>query len=197
MGNDLGPHPWRHMPPDREPAPGALRLVEAFVNTVNHERAVDAIATDAGLRGWLVEFGLDRACGTIGSGDVAAAGEVREAIRALLRTNAGAALDPAAVAVLDRAADRTAMTLRFGAGGSRIVARGLGIDAVLGLLLGIVHDAIHDGSFGRLRSCRNERCAWAFYDRSRNLSASWCSMAICGNRMKIRSYRSRKAAALP
>ena len=33
---DLGPHPWRFKPGDREHAPGSLRTVQALVNTINH-----------------------------------------------------------------------------------------------------------------------------------------------------------------
>ncbi|HEX6654657.1 MAG TPA: CGNR zinc finger domain-containing protein, partial [Candidatus Limnocylindria bacterium] len=34
-----------------------------------------------------------------------------------------------------------------------------------------------------------------FFDRSRNRSGTWCTMAVCGSRMKSRSYRSRRRAA--
>jgi predicted RNA-binding Zn ribbon-like protein len=193
MSNDLGPYPWRHMPADREPAPGALRLVEAFVNTVNHERGDDAIATVDGLRVWLAEFDLGEVAPAVTAADVEAAVAVREAIRALLRANGGAELDAGAAAVLARTADRGGLSVRIDRGGSRLVARAGGFDAVLGRLLATIHDALRDGTFQRLRSCRNARCSWAFYDRSRNLSATWCSMSICGNRTKVRGYRSRHA----
>jgi predicted RNA-binding Zn ribbon-like protein len=49
-----------------------------------------------------------------------------------------------------------------------------------------------DGSFARLKACRN--CRWSFYDYSPNRSATWCSMQICGNRTKTRAYRRRKKA---
>jgi predicted RNA-binding Zn ribbon-like protein len=34
-------------------------------------------------------------------------------------------------------------------------------------------------------------CGWAFYDRSVNASATWCSMRVCGQRAKARSYYRR------
>jgi predicted RNA-binding Zn ribbon-like protein len=40
--------------------------------------------------------------------------------------------------------------------------------------------------------CAAEDCRWAFYDRSRNRSRTWCSMEECGNRAKARSYRARQ-----
>ena len=73
----------------------------------------------------------------------------------------------------------------------RLVARAPGIDGVLGDVLVVCLAAMADGSFGRLKCCRNRNCRWAFYDRSKNRSATWCSMQICGNRTKTRSYRRR------
>jgi len=31
----------------------------------------------------------------------------------------------------------------------------------------------------------------AFYDASRNCSAVWCDMRVCGNRAKVRGFRER------
>jgi predicted RNA-binding Zn ribbon-like protein len=53
---------------------------------------------------------------------------------------------------------------------------------------------MQDGTFARLKSCRNHDCRWAFYDYSKNRSASWCSMQLCGNRTKTRAYRRRHSA---
>jgi predicted RNA-binding Zn ribbon-like protein len=50
-----------------------------------------------------------------------------------------------------------------------------------------------DGSWSRLKACR--QCGWAFYDYSRNRSGSWCSMQLCGNRTKTRAYRRRQHTA--
>ncbi len=73
-----------------------------------------------------------------------------------------------------------------------LVPRGRGLDAALGRILAVALTAMLDGSWPRLKACRN--CRWAFHDYSRNRSASWCSMAICGNRSKTRAYRRRKHA---
>lgn len=43
-------------------------------------------------------------------------------------------------------------------------------------------------------ACPADSCGWAFYDHARNRSRRWCSMAVCGNRTKARSYRRRHAA---
>ena len=56
-----------------------------------------------------------------------------------------------------------------------------------------MYDAMTAGTWDRLKVCRNDECQWAFYDRSRNRSGAWCTMAVCGNRMKGRAFRRRQA----
>jgi predicted RNA-binding Zn ribbon-like protein len=53
-------------------------------------------------------------------------------------------------------------------------------------------DALAKQSPGRLRPCDNDQCHLFLIDRSKAGTARWCSMAICGNRMKARRHR-RKA----
>jgi predicted RNA-binding Zn ribbon-like protein len=50
------------------------------------------------------------------------------------------------------------------------------------------------GKLGRVRLCGGEDCRWAFYDESRNGSRQWCSMGVCGNRQKARTYRAKTQA---
>lgn len=47
----------------------------------------------------------------------------------------------------------------------------------------------------RLRTCGNPRCRWVFHDGTRNGTRRWCSMAVCGNRAKVRRYYARHARA--
>lgn len=44
---------------------------------------------------------------------------------------------------------------------------------------------------GRLRPCANEECRLFLLDRSRPNSARWCSMKVCGNRLKARRHYQR------
>jgi predicted RNA-binding Zn ribbon-like protein len=59
-------------------------------------------------------------------------------------------------------------------------------------VLAAVHASMEEGIWGRLKSCANATCGWAFYDRSKNRSGRWCSMEVCGNRTKTRAYRRRR-----
>jgi predicted RNA-binding Zn ribbon-like protein len=47
----------------------------------------------------------------------------------------------------------------------------------------------------RLRACANPDCRWVFYDGTRNGTRRWCTMAVCGNRAKLRRYRQRPRRA--
>jgi len=44
----------------------------------------------------------------------------------------------------------------------------------------------------RLKVCRNQRCATAFFDRSRNNSGVWHDVRVCGNAANLRAHRARK-----
>jgi predicted RNA-binding Zn ribbon-like protein len=50
------------------------------------------------------------------------------------------------------------------------------------------------GRISRIKLCQSETCRMAFYDQSRNGSRSWCSMEICGNRAKARTFRARQGS---
>jgi predicted RNA-binding Zn ribbon-like protein len=65
-----------------------------------------------------------------------------------------------------------------------------GVDGAVATLLGILHEAQLTGQWPRLKGCR--RCGYAFFDRSKNRSAAWCAMSICGNRTKNRAYYQRR-----
>ncbi len=47
---------------------------------------------------------------------------------------------------------------------------------------------------GRLRPCANPECRLFLLDRSKPNKARWCSMAVCGNRMKARRHYQRVRA---
>jgi predicted RNA-binding Zn ribbon-like protein len=52
-------------------------------------------------------------------------------------------------------------------------------------------DAIVAGDTSRFRICANDGCRWVFEDTSRGGRRRWCDMRSCGNRAKVRRYRSR------
>jgi CGNR zinc finger len=56
-------------------------------------------------------------------------------------------------------------------------------------------DALREYGPGRLRPCANAECRLFLIDRSRSNSARWCSMTVCGNRMKARRHYQRTRRA--
>ncbi len=176
-----------------EPAPGDLETIRAFVNTRDVEDGTDDVATPEALAAWLRERRLLGDEERAAAADVRRAVELREALReVLLGHHGGYETDPAALATLEDTARRARLEVRFAPDGTARPepARG-GVDGALGRLLAIVAAAQADGTWQRLKSCPADDCRWAFYDRSRNRSAVWCSMAVCGNRAKVRGYRER------
>jgi predicted RNA-binding Zn ribbon-like protein len=56
-------------------------------------------------------------------------------------------------------------------------------------------DALRVSSPGRLRPCANTECRLFLIDHSKPNRARWCSMAVCGNRMKARRHYQRTRQA--
>jgi predicted RNA-binding Zn ribbon-like protein len=154
-------------------APGPLRLVQLFLNTTDHESGRELLSTPDALRAWFGDHGVtvERA----GPAGLRRAHEFREALHAFLVTGRA---DPAL---------RARLTVDLATG--TLQPEGQDVEAALGSIIAIVYDAVRDGSWERLKACRN--CGWAFWDESRNRSAAWCSMQLCGNRLKVRRHRAK------
>jgi predicted RNA-binding Zn ribbon-like protein len=180
-----------------KPAPPPLAMLQDFVNTGAPHLRAERLTTAEALREWLVARGLLRASERVSPGDLQWALEVRDALRSVLAANDGGEMDLDAIRVLNRAAARTRIVLRFGdaAGRLEVSPEADGLDGALGEILAVGFTSAEQGTWQRLKICRNERCGWAFYDRSKNRAGMWCSMAECGSRMKARAYRERRRAA--
>ena len=184
-------------PGGRERAPAPLRLVQQFVNTLDIENGVEELTTPAALEETLVRIGaLSAREGPLSDADLRIALEAREALRALALGNSGIAVPDDAFGTLERLARAAQLTIRFDADGrAALVPAATGLDGALGRVLAVVHEAMTDGSWARLKGCPRDVCHWLFYDRSRNGSGKWCAMAVCGNRTNTRAYRRRHAHA--
>jgi predicted RNA-binding Zn ribbon-like protein len=179
-------------PGARAPAPGALRLVQQFVNSNDLEGGPDLLADAPALHAWLVEAGLAGPDLVVTGADHARAVALREAIRELVSANAGLPHDPAAAQVVDELG--AGLRPVFDSGGTHFEPTAGGVDAALGRIVGAIHNALAEGTWERLKACERDVCRWAFYDQSKNRSSHWCSMAVCGQREKNRrAYRRRRA----
>ena len=176
--------------------PHNLQLVIDFVNTLDVEAGEDRTDTPARLTTWLQEQGL-RAGGepALGASEFEEAIDLRESLRTVLLAHNDRALEPGETARrLEEVAERGRLSVRFGDGGAiEIAPRAEGFDGVLAQLLVPVTHAAMDGTWARVKACVADDCQWAFWDSSRNRSGRWCDMAVCGNREKVRTYRSRQS----
>ncbi|WP_212911972.1 CGNR zinc finger domain-containing protein [Streptomyces sp. TS71-3] len=143
---------------------------------------VDRLADDDGAREWLREHGS----GASGA-DLRELRHVRDVLQGVVRGQedpsslqgflAGAAFVPV---VADAGVE-----WRLKASAKREAA----VTAVL------VWAHIQRTKPGRLRACANPECRRFLLDRSKPNSARWCSMAVCGNRMKARRHYARTKGA--
>lgn len=67
--------------------------------------------------------------------------------------------------------------------------RGLAVRAVL------TWAALDASNPGRLRPCANDECHLFLIDHSKAGTGRWCSMAVCGNRIKARRHYQRVRSA--
>ena len=179
-------------PGGRAHAPGALALVQAFVNTVDMENGIEELVDPAALRAVLARVGAGDP-GPLDRAGLRRALELREALRALALENNGGPPAAGALATLERAAEAARPRLRFDP--PALVPRAGGLDGALGGIAVAVYEALANGTWARMKACRRHPCYWLYYDRSKNRSSTWCSMTVCGNRTKVRAFRSRAGAA--
>jgi predicted RNA-binding Zn ribbon-like protein len=177
---------------EKRPAPHQLDLVIEFVNTFELDTGEEALEDPGRLSSWLSERGLLAKGRGLGPEDLEHALELREALRRTMLANNGEADASPDAAVLEHAARRGELSVRFRDGAAVLEPGVDSPDGALAALLVPVAHAMSDGTWGRVKACRADDCHWAFYDFSRNRSGTWCDMAVCGNREKVRAYRARK-----
>src|SRR5688500_7220634 len=116
-------------PGGRAPAPEPLRLVQAFVNTVDLERGPEALATPAGLRDRPGGNGLLASPTPVTAADRRRAVALREALRDLAAAHNELPADvSAARAVVDAAAARARLAPVLAQDGTAFVAGAGGVD---------------------------------------------------------------------
>lgn len=182
-----------------DPAPGDLGFVQDFLNThsAGKDPAPDLLSGAALAARWLeatpAHFREPIAAHSDDAGLLALL-ELREQLRELIvrrDSPADGRIEPAvepmtAPAVLELEQD----------GSTRLIAGGYGWDRVAASVLLAMHLARRDGTWERLKICRNPDCRTAFYDRSRNHSAVWHDVHVCGNAANLRASRARRRAAV-
>lgn len=177
-------------------APGRLEVAREFVNTLEFSGGPDDSFT-AGpdeLETWCRESGL---CPDVDEAGLARLRDFREALRAVLETHVGEGEEAALWQALQPYAERACYGLGITEEGRpALVPQGTGADRAIAEIFAVVYDAIGTGMWSRLKACRKHSCRFAFYDRSKNGSGVWCSMQVCGNRVKAQKRRLSSKKAL-
>jgi predicted RNA-binding Zn ribbon-like protein len=143
----------------------------------------DDLADPVRARAWLASTGGAGEEGAGAGQELRHVLEVRAALQAVVRgeqpPDVLAAFLRDAARVPDITGGQVAWTLRVAP------ERRLAVRAVL------AWDALARQRPGRLRPCANDECRLFLIDRTKNNTARWCSMAVCGNRMKARRHYQR------
>lgn len=181
-----------------EVIPAPLRLVRDFVNTVEYQEDDEGWEQPSDLEAWLAGRGLlDDHHAHANAGDLALAKIVREGLRSVLATHAGHEADPNALRKLDDAVAALPIRVSFAGPSMFAIASddGAGVPGALANVLDAVRASREDGTWQRLKVCDRVTCRWAYYDYSKNRSSRWCTMAGCGNAIKMQKAHARRASA--
>jgi predicted RNA-binding Zn ribbon-like protein len=182
----------------------ADHLALDFLNTVagTGKERTEFLSDDRQVLDWLEHAGLlvDEAIlkksprGRLREAAVA----LREDARALIeRRKAGKHGNPAALnRLLERSAAYRQLIWKPGSRPRRVTYGR--IETPEDLLLPVaesIAELLETGDYELVRKCENPACTLWFYDRTKSHHRRWCSMAICGNRMKVAAFRARQRAS--
>lgn len=186
---------------DRTP-PEALVLAQELANTLDVENGEDALATPDGVTAFAAAHGIDGLGGDGPEADGTGAGlrELREALRAACLAHTGTDMESAASGALARHLEGAPLVVSVddeGRAGLRPAEGLTGLRLLTARIAVGIATAEADGTWQRLKACPAHDCLWVFYDRSPAGRGRWCSMAVCGSRAKMRTYRARREAAKP
>ncbi|HZZ48143.1 MAG TPA: CGNR zinc finger domain-containing protein [Pseudonocardia sp.] len=185
-------------------APGGLGLVHDLLATspAGRPREPDLLESPdtatrwagAAMSDWSTVSTVPSPAPTLSATDVDELRQLRDELRTALidrdhgtEPSTGRAWTLTLGAEFDHTAADPAQTVRLG-------PRGTGWRLVASAVLLEVFLAQRDGTWQRLKVCRNHRCAGAFYDRSRNNSGVWHDVRTCGNVANLRASRARRRA---
>lgn len=161
-----------------------LRTFGDAVNVLERDR----LGSPAEVRRWLIGHGLLESDCEVDEDGWDLTLRLREDLRAAVGSGGGRW-----TTVFDHPAIR--LEVRLDTTGVPVLEPvGDGVGAALGQILATAVAAGFDGTWQRVKTCAAEDCRRAFYDRSKNRSARWCSSQVCGNRVRTRSYRHRRTS---
>jgi len=146
----------------------------------------DELASPEALRTWLVDHGLLARHSRVSKADHARVLELRTVLRSALDGSRGNdSLPPAYAAPLQVELDATE--------GPRLTYATGGVEQAIGQICAAALRTTLTGEWWRLRACAADDCHWVFFDQSKPGRGRYCAPDTCGNRVKTRAYRRRRA----
>jgi predicted RNA-binding Zn ribbon-like protein len=141
-------------------------------------RRTDRLRDPEWLTAFLTRWGLEDA-GQPGRGTLAELVELRAAMRRVAEAAiAGREAADEDVEAISAALSATTLRRRHWAWAKAEIAASFA-------------DLLANQDVGRLKTCGNPDCGWAFYDESKSRTRRWCADA-CGNLVKVRRFRSAR-----
>ena len=152
----------------------------------------DLLAEPDDLARWFVAAGLAKERLKVTAGELKRARELREAIYRLALARARKQPFPEADrALLNRRAAGATPAPHLDRNGTSWTTSSASelLSLIARAAVGLFGSALGE----RIRRCEGELCALLFVDTSRSGARKWCSMAGCGNKAKVASFRERNA----
>ncbi len=164
---------------------------DALISFLHSDWPADQRGTPERLGAWLTDHGLLEHDVDVTPSDLRDAGRLHSALMALFAAHSDGEANEEARAQLRAVAQVLPLCVTMdGPDSLGLQPAGQGICAALAKLLAIAYQAGAEGDLSRFKICQH--CGHAFYDKSKNRSAVWCTMARCGSQNKSRAYRARK-----
>jgi predicted RNA-binding Zn ribbon-like protein len=185
--------------PPADPLFVANDLALDFINSAYgpNDHRVEVFADDKAVVEWLATAGvLDQRAVRAPKGVAVLATDLREEARLLLTAaQAGRTLRATLVnKVLEEG--RPIRRLESTAGGAAAALvehrRDDGAESLLEPVAAAIARLLSGGDLENVRKCEAHDCTLLFHDTTKSKKRRWCSMALCGNRMKVAAFRSRR-----
>jgi predicted RNA-binding Zn ribbon-like protein len=182
-----------------DPSPAADEpLFLAFVNTLHWDDGtpLEELTDDRALAEWSGSMGMPtEALDAQLARFVSLRAHLRSVVQQLARAQAPAPHDMDAVEQA-LSGPRAHLVLVDGDTPSPHLSLEVEADSAAAIACGIALSLVRfleTGERRRLKLCANPGCGFAFLDTSTNNTRRWCDMSACGNRQKVRNFRSRAA----
>jgi len=169
-----------------------------FLNTtlVDGGERVEKLPDRDAFERWCLAAGIGQLFGSRDRDEsVAEVREFRERLReAVFSTEGGAVADSRFLAEVNEILSRYPARVTLAAGGGGVEKNAIFAreddGAFWGAMAVAIAELLTEMEHHRLRKCEN--CVVHFYDISKKGSRRWCSMNLCGNRLKVAAYQKRQ-----